>query len=193
MEEIRIKEKKVAITLAIVSVIGALLVAPFAIVALPWTIMDIYALFMVPVPPEPQIKQAEFPFTLTYELNGENKTIEDTLICKYDGTEINEGDFIKRRTWTYQLKSGGNDIVLLTQKGKSGSEKKICIGISPEFYMGDTEVAGTDTGDYFLYYLKHFVDGGEEEGSIGVKRLYEKYGVKIIHWSCAPPIENTFS
>ena len=35
--------------------------------------------------PEPQIKYGEFPCKLTYEINGEIKTIEDTIICEFDG------------------------------------------------------------------------------------------------------------
>ena len=35
--------------------------------------------------PEPKIKYGEFPFVLTYEVDGEIRVIEDTIVCEYEG------------------------------------------------------------------------------------------------------------
>ena len=43
--------------------------------------------YFAPNPLKPEITYGEFPFTLTYELDGEIKTIEDVVVCEYDGIE----------------------------------------------------------------------------------------------------------
>ena len=35
--------------------------------------------------PKPEIKEGEFDFALTYEVDGETKKIEGTYVCKFDG------------------------------------------------------------------------------------------------------------
>ena len=60
----------------------------------------------------PEVKFGEFPCKLTYEINGEIKTIEDVIICEYDGIEIDEAHGTKRK-WKTSLKSGNERIILL--------------------------------------------------------------------------------
>ena len=62
--------------------------------------------------PRPEITYGEFPFTLTYELDGEIKTIEDTIICEFDGFEA-IGESGKYRKWKTYLKSGNERLTLL--------------------------------------------------------------------------------
>lgn len=64
-----------------------------------------------PKPPKPAIEYAEVPFELTYEVNGEEKVIADTIICEFDGFSRNTAG--SYRNWKTSLKSGNEDIVLL--------------------------------------------------------------------------------
>ena len=68
--------------------------------------------YFIPDPPKPEITYAEFPFCLTYELNGEVIVIEDTIICEFDGYVV-EGENGKYRAWSSRLKSGNERITLL--------------------------------------------------------------------------------
>ncbi|MFA8307240.1 YdgA family protein, partial [Paenibacillus alvei] len=52
------------------------------IVALPWILIYV-GLQLQPDPPRPEITYGEFPFKLVYEINGERKVIQDTVICEY--------------------------------------------------------------------------------------------------------------
>ena len=55
-------------------------------------------------PPVPQVRYAEFPFKLEYELNGKHLTIEDTLMVRFRGVTMrteNEGPYPK---WEENLK-----------------------------------------------------------------------------------------
>ena len=63
-------------------------------------------------PPKPKITYGEFPFRLTYELDGEIKVIEDTVICEFDGFE-SRGTAGRYRIWKTSLKSGNERLTLL--------------------------------------------------------------------------------
>ena len=39
--------------------------------------------------PKPEIKEGEFDFALTYEVDGETKKIEGIYVCKFDGISRN--------------------------------------------------------------------------------------------------------
>ena len=56
-------------------------------------------------PPLPVIRYGEFPFTLVYELNGEERVVEDTLICEYDRWDWSAGSGSYVR-WKSRLDSG---------------------------------------------------------------------------------------
>lgn len=70
----------------------------------PWATM-FFGISSFPNPTKPEITHGEFPFHLVYEINGETKVIEDTLICEYDGIGMNEGNG-KYRKWKESLASG---------------------------------------------------------------------------------------
>ena len=59
----------------------------------PWILL--WGLF--PNPPKPEIKYGEFDFKLVYEIDGEMQTIEDTVICEFDGFNFDEANGKTRR------------------------------------------------------------------------------------------------
>lgn len=79
----------------------------FYMLIYPWICLWL-GLMLMPNPPKPTVCYEEFPFTLTYELNGEVKTIKDTAICEFDGyherTEAGQS-----RKWITYLKSEMDD------------------------------------------------------------------------------------
>lgn len=176
---------------------------------LPWILISFYGEFVVPEPAKPQITQESFPFTLVYESGGEEKVIEDTMLCKYTGSEWPGTGETKVRTWEMELASGGDAIVLWEGKSKKGKEQKVIWGVSPEYYMGDMEDKSgymkPDEDDYFYpgmteeEYLNIYVEvrtmssDGVTEDIIGRKKLQEKYGIKIVRWECRQPIQNEFT
>ncbi|AOT71444.1 hypothetical protein [Geosporobacter ferrireducens] len=94
-------KKIIIITLSItISIILGIL----AVFTLPWAILFV-GLNMSPNPPKPTITHGEFPFHLVYEVDGKQYTIDDTIICDYAGTGMNEarGKHIK---WEERLASG---------------------------------------------------------------------------------------
>ena len=139
-------------------------------------------------PPKPKVTYGEFPFTLVYEINGEEKIIEDTLICKYDGVQW-VGDFVyATRSWKESFKSGNKRIELL-QIDETTVIYYPARNVA-SYYMGETtsgairysENAGiADPRDAYGY-----------DWSISAEELLNNYNIRIISWEIAPPITNSF-
>ena len=142
----------------------------FSIFSLPWILIFI-GLALLPNPPNPEVKSAEFSFRLEYKMNGETHVIEDVYVARYNGIGMNEGRG-KFRKWEGHIKSSGEEEVLLL---KINNEKIYYTIISASYYMGDSEV-----------YRRY---------DIGVSPnydFYKKHNIEIINFEIAPPIENTF-
>ena len=104
----RVEMKKVFIISGIVA--GAIIL----VYVLLYILVVSGAIFFIfnPTPPPPDIQYGEFPFKLTYELNGEIKVVEDTIICEFVGF-VNRGTAGKARRWKTTLKSGNEQLTLL--------------------------------------------------------------------------------
>jgi len=140
-----------------------------------------------PRPPKPRIKYGEFPFTLVYELNGEEIVIEDVLICKYDGVGWS-GDFVLGgNKWKQSFKSGNRRVVLLEVDETTVIHYPT--RDSASYYMGglgygiafseDAAIADPNTHDVYT-------------DRVSAEELLDKYGIRILSWEIAPPITNTF-
>ena len=83
----------------IILVVALVLVCVIAasIIAAPWIMLAV-GLWLSPAPPKPEITYGEFGFKLAYELDSELRTIEDTVICEFDGFNIDEARG-KTRRW----------------------------------------------------------------------------------------------
>ena len=93
----------IIVALILVCVIGILIIAS------PWIILAV-GLWLSPAPPKPEITYGEFDFKLVYEIDGEIQTIEDTIICEFDGFNIDEASG-KTRRWKEEFKNEqGNEL-----------------------------------------------------------------------------------
>ena len=144
-------------------------------------------------PPKPEITHGEFPFHLTYEIDGQFFEVEDTLICNFDGFGVNEARG-KYRQWESHLESGNTRITLF-------KNNEIEIFYSPNinhwetgaFYMGDTEIYSSITNIFpNAWYTSDFEDKQINAYIISADDMWEKYRLKLISWELAPPIQNTF-
>ncbi|CAM2777453.1 hypothetical protein PASE110613_00170 [Paenibacillus sediminis] len=164
-----------------------LVIAIVAFLSLPWILIFI-GIQSQPNPPRPEITYGEFPFRLEYEIKGERKVIQDTLICEFDGFGADEGRG-KYRKWKKHLASGNERITLL--EVDQTQEIYYSPG-SPNYYMGDLESSGE--------YRHGFPDALiiERDGRFTSNRLIRadellnKYHIKLISWNPSPPIKNTF-
>lgn len=176
---------------------------------LPWAGLYLYGRFKTEEPEKPQITEESFPFTLVYEWNGKEIVIEDTMICKYTGSDWYMKDNRKSRTWGMELKSGDDSIVLWEGENAQKEKQRIIAGVEPEYYMDDVnddeEYEQVGREDNFFpgmteeeyrnsYLLLQTIDsdGGIDEETVGKEELLSQYGIKILSWKCRQPIRNDF-
>lgn len=151
--------------------------------------------YFTPNPPKPEIKYGEFPFSMEYEINGEQYSVEDTIVCEFDGYTVDEWSG-KYRSWKACMKNSGDKIVLY-------KDNDIEIFYSPCFksaktgaaYMGDNVVYGNADESYFshpfpnAYYI---LPDSKRAEIIASDELYEKYNIRLTKIETAKPIVNSF-
>jgi len=119
----------------LVTGIAIMVIVLFVLLWFLFVVTGVFSIFM-PNPPKPEITYGEFPISITYEVNGEVKIIEDTVICEFDGFE-SRGTAGKFRVWKAYLKSGNERLTLLrVNNGESAFEVCLSYGL-PDYYMGD--------------------------------------------------------
>lgn len=152
----RIRAFSVAIIIVLIAIVS--IIVFFTV--WPWVSISL-GISLLPNPPKPEIIYGEFPFRLVYEINGERKVIEDTLICEYDGIGMDEGRG-KYRKWKEHLASGNQEIMLL----KIDNTKEIYYNPGPaDYYMGDMS-EGVRYNHNFpnACYFEKYKNGGTSDG-----------------------------
>ncbi|GJM80348.1 hypothetical protein HMSSN139_28440 [Paenibacillus sp. HMSSN-139] len=124
---------------------------------------------------------------MEYEINGERKVIQDTIICEFDGFGADEGRG-KYRKWKQRLASGNERITLL----KVDDTKEIYYNEgSAEYYMGDY---GDAEFQHDFPNASMITKEGRTTsyGGIPAEELQKKYNIKLISWDYTSPIKNKF-
>ena len=135
--------------------------------------------------PKPEVKEGEFDFALTYEVDGETKVIEGTYVCEFEG--VSKALDGIGRDWNGYIKGhdGFTDYeIKTTDKGIIMVGLDIC----PEFFMSDPDyyiMSGKDKHEPCLYIKS-------VETSNEVFFDYTDDDVKIISFEYDQPIENTY-
>lgn len=135
--------------------------------------------------PRPEIKEGRFNISVTYEYNGEIKTVSGVYVCEYDGVvwwNINGDPFVKwKESFEGDIK---DDDTIFVCNTNDGGEIFINLFTYPEYFMGDPEASRHTPRIYAeLWY--------PDEQINDVERIAE-YGVRIIDYEYDDPIENTF-
>ncbi len=169
-----------------------IIVAVFLIAVLPWILFACGTFDLIndsPSPNAPLITYAEFPFSVTYELNGEEITYNDTVICRYKGDEWSDAHSMKFRNWEESYRNGAE--IILYQK--SPDEYVVLnTGFSAEYLMGDTEhFRYSCSRQCSAYLVKQGGLGSKTTSFLSEEDLYNIYGIKISSFEIAPPIENS--
>ena len=159
---------------------------PILILAIAFLAMAVFAVISN-IALKPTITAHEFPFSITYELDGVTETVDAVCAVTYAGN----GGYVKATTRQYDEK-------YISQRENIGSAFEIFVGdecsitlftrIYPDYLMGDPEYDYFDDTVYepILSY-SNWATGETIEGL----ELPEQ-GVKIISWELPEPIENSF-
>lgn len=135
---------------------------------------------------KPTVTKGEFPFSITYELDGERVTIEDVYKVHY---VRNDGYAdTKSRVYAGELKSSGEDDTLYTLKKDENTRVELWTHFYADYLMGDTEYDYFDDEPFeprIYYYDAQETEYYDEE-------TLAAQGVKLISFEYPTPIENSF-
>ena len=143
----------------------------------------------VTILPIPEVKEGRFDFSVTYEINGEEKTVSGVYVCKYDGAyKTLAGDGIE---WTGYVENNDNGGVIPIHTNEDGVIY-IDLYFVPEYFMGDPDAILFDVPAPALYMVYHDDDLDAASYETDQEILATNYGVRLISYKYADPIENAF-
>lgn len=135
---------------------------------------------------KPTVTEGEFPYSITYELDGEKVTISDVYKVRYDR---NDGYAdTKGRVYVGENASTGEDETLYIIKKEENTRIELCTYLYADYLMGDPEYDYFDEESFepkIYYYDAEEIEYFDEE-------TLSKQGVKLISYEYPQPIENSF-
>ena len=141
--------------------------------------------------PRPEIKTGEFDVSVTYEVNGEVKTLDCVYVCEYDGIGWTlEGTHY--RSWKGHFKEHVDGDIIRVCTTEDGGEIVLCFMIYPEYFMGEPDYID----DFFPVLRPNLIYYEDESGTVSEicddAELIASYGVRVIDLQYDEPIENSF-
>lgn len=136
----------------------------------------------------PKVALQEFPFTITYTLQGQTETISDVYVVEYIRTEKYIGDDVV--AWFGYIKDH-NRLELDWYRIADLDDKSFAINlnIEPGYLMGDPNCAGMEADPSLVC---HSFDGTNDISVTDPAEL-EQLGFTLVSWEYPKPIENRFS
>lgn len=148
----------------------------------------------------PVIQTGEFPFRVTYELDGERIVVEDIIICHFTGWDQHSNN---RRNWQTRLTSApertvtSRSLPILEGEDMEGDRRRefsIYIDVGNcAYFMGDR--GNGRSPELRLWQTLHNPypqRGSSSWGEWMNQTQVENYGITIIEFDFSQPINNTF-
>ena len=138
--------------------------------------------------PRPEVKSGEFDFTVTYEFNGETKTVSGVYVCEYAGLSWSlDGGY--HRDWSGYVRGNEEEVVEIGTT-EEGGKIALIFAFYPEYFMGDYVIGVHEPPAPYISIT--LVD---DEGMTIIHQPDEVEaicGAKIISYEYPSPIENSF-
>ena len=147
----------------------------------------------------PKVLTGEFPFSITYEYKGETSTLSGVLACEYSGSNTIHGEH--NRYWNqetiYHNPNNVENPFVIEQNDELLTTLAVQEHMYAGYFMGDplyenyyTEYGYEGPEPYVEYYdYKNDIYLDDENRD----EVMESIGFKIIDFTYAEPIENSFS
>ena len=133
---------------------------------------------------KPKVTESEFPFSITYELDGETVTINDVYKVRYD-----EDKQYKQRMYVGEIGDMGESNTIYTLKTEETGRIELWTHFHPDYLMGDSEYDYFDDEAFeprIYYYDAQETEYHDEE-------TLAKQGVKLINFKYPEPIKNSLA
>ena len=136
---------------------------------------------------KPTVTEGEFPFSITYELDGERVTIEDVYKVNY--VKNDKDDNHKGRVYVGKCLSSGENDTNYILKQDENTRVELWTHFYPDYLMGDPEYDYFDdeTFEPKIYYYD------ENETEYHDEKTLTEQGVKLISFKYPEPIKNSLT
>ena len=133
---------------------------------------------------KPKVTEGEFPFSITYELDGETVTIKDVYKVQYEKL----GGY-KTRMYSGEIGNRGKDNTIYVLKKNDSGRVELWTHFYPDYLMGDSEYDYYDDEAFeprIYYYDMNEAEFSDEETLL-------KHGVKLVSFEYPEPIKNSLT
>lgn len=160
--------------------VSILLVAALAVAFLWYVSGGIFGELLFDRPGKPKMKHGEFPFELVYEYNGQQFTVNETIVCDYEGISFSL-DGGNSRDWNCYVTN--ND-----QYGRYYLDEAnhptlyVQVPLDAEYYMGDP-TADVEFAAPYIFFIDNSTGTTYYE-----QDLMDVVGAKIISWKLSSPL-----
>ena len=139
--------------------------------------------------PRPNIKEGEFNFSVTYDLNGEIHTVSGVYVCEFDGIDwVLDGGY--HREWKGYVKDGTTEECIKLATAENGGIVELNLYFEPDLFMGESYSEEEEPFAPCITVRLEDNEGLSFENND--KLIAEVYGAKIISYEYDKPIENSF-
>ena len=148
---------------------------------------------------KPEVLTGEFPFSITYEYKGETNTLSGVLACEYSGSATIHGEH--NRYWNqetiYHNPNHVENPIVIEQNDELQTTLAVQEHMYAGYFMGDPlhenyyAAYGYEGPEPYVEYYDYkndiYLDDENRD------EILESIGFKIIDFTYAEPIENSFS
>ena len=139
--------------------------------------------------PVPKIKEGRFDFSVTYEINGEERTSTGVYVCKYEGSYLSV--YGSGRDWKGYVENGDEWAMVAIHTNDDGV-LYVELGFYPEYFMSDPDSVYYETPVPRLCFIYHSDDPDVISSTADEEEIFNTYGVKLTGYTYADPIENSY-
>ena len=168
------KNKKIIGLILIILLIVSVLWLPMTFAINSWFFVE-----------DPDFTYGEFPMELTYEANAETITVKEIYVVEYSGHDPMLG-----YSWSGHIQSTDEKGIILYQEKNL---KVICKLGDADYYIGKSGRYENDIVIPHIYVQEEkrsFLFFSKKEYTVLTEgELYEQYGIKLISWTTAEPLD----
>ena len=148
-------------------------------------VMAIVASLLTGIVKVPVITEHDFPFTVTYRLDGETKTLEGIYRCHFRSTGKGTDPLDRYYEGEYLLRPAEEHPAAYTIAQKDGLELCIVTILSSHNLMGDADGIAVNYEPYLAVIDNEGYEYEDDE-------TLSQFDAEIIDWVYPEPVDNTF-
>ena len=160
---------------------------PFIIIAI-GLIVAVAASLLTCVVKVPTVTEHDFPYSATYQLNGETKTVEGIFTARFRSSGNGTDPLERHYEGSYPSNPSEYHPSAHTVDRKDDLELCIVFNFSANYLLGDSENEAYEAAISTPYLAVFDKDGAEYDDP----EMLAVFGAELISWEAPQPIENTF-